>query len=870
MKDKRKAAFSLILIEKLCKDELVEEIQGNLAEYHQLSVGQNRLFRRIKYWYQVLYYLHPSFLQIFKLKNKGHMFIFNPKVAIRNLIKYRATTTISLLGFIVGLTSVIFLYFYIENELNIDAFHVDKDRIYRVTRLSINNNTGEVRPVSPTSGPYAAALLNDFPETVKSTSRVLFERGLITYNDKSFYEEDIVFADENFFTFFSFPLKSGNPETVLSGAKDVVISQRIAKKYFGDEDPVGKILDIDAGDYKYKVTGVFDDFPNKSHLKFDMVCSMALFDSFEWFDVWYNHTINTYIKVNTPEEAEYLESQFPAFMDKYMGEHFAQFDAKWELELESLNDLYFNNNFAFEFPQIKHGNRIGIITLGTIALAILFIACFNYVNLSIAQSYKRAKEVSVRKVLGVEKKQLIAQFIGESFLILLVSITISIFLSELLKNSFNQYFDLHIIFDWSNPLVTSFFILLLIVVILSSGLYPALLLSSFNPLNIFKTGKPTLGKNVLVRKGLVIIQFSMSIFLIIATTLIYLQLDFIKNRNLGFNQEAILIVDSNNNPIDNNFETFKNQLLTSSYVKNVTSASGEPGGYHDNAAFDIQGLEAPIQMYTVFTDTEYLETFNIPLVAGRSFNSEISSDRTAGIMINESALRATGLTAEEVIGRKIEGSFWNLNHHIIGVFQDYHFKGLKTEIEPQAIIAGEDVRIFAVRIDANNLSKSVEEVERVYQEIAPAYPMTSRFLDESIAQQYEEEEKQARIFTGFALLSIVLACMGIFGLATFSAHQRQKELSIRKVLGASVRQVIYLISKEFLFLVLISSIIAIPLAAYFISNWLTGFAYRIDLLSNWSSFLLGGIVTVIIAFITIGAKTFKTAASNPADIMRDE
>ncbi|MEO1254902.1 MAG: ABC transporter permease, partial [Bacteroidota bacterium] len=476
MQNRSNSSFSLRLIKKLCKDDLVEEIQGNLEEYHQLSKGQNKVYRWFSYWYQVLHYLHPSFLQIFKLKNTGLMFTFNPKVAIRNLIKHRATTTISLLGFIVGLTSVIFLYFYIENELQADDFHVDKDKIYRVIRMSTNKNTGEVYPVAPTSGPYAPALANDFPETVQSTNRVVFERALVTFGDKSFYEEDIIFSDANFFTFFSFPVENGNPQAVLAGANSVVISKEIAKKYFGDENPIGKVLDVDAGDYKYTVTGVFDDFPSKSHLQFDMVFSIELFQSFDSFRLWYAHGNCTYIKVNTPAEAAYLDTQFSAFIDKYMGEDFARFDAKWSVALEPLSELYFNNT-QFEFQEITHGNWTGIVTLGSIALAILFIACFNYVNLSIAQSYKRAKEVSVRKVLGVEKKRLIAQFIGESILILLVSTTISILLSEVLRNGFNSFFDLNVEFDWWSPTVMVFFAILLIVIVLSSGLYPALLLS---------------------------------------------------------------------------------------------------------------------------------------------------------------------------------------------------------------------------------------------------------------------------------------------------------------------------------------------------------------------------------------------------------
>lgn len=861
-------SLSLKLVKWLCKEELVEEIQGNLEEYHLLMSADKQSFFFIRYWYQVLHYMRPSFLQLFKLKNKGLMFNFNPKIAIRNLLNHRSTTIISLLGFVVGLTSVIFLYFYIENELNTDSFHTDKDKIYRVVRMA-SNNTGDVYPVSPTSGPYGGALTNDFPETVQSTNRVLFERGLVTFEDKSFYEEDIVFADANFFTFFSFPLKKGEPSTVLSGANSVVISQEIAEKYFGDEDPIGKILDIDAGDYKYTVSGVFDEFPSKSHLQFDMVFSIALFDSFEWFKVWFNHGLCTYIKVDTPAEAEYLEYQFPDFMNKYMGEDFERLGTEWGLRLESLDELYFND-IRFEFPEIKHGSIVNVITLGSIALAILFIGCFNYINLSIAQSYKRAKEVGVRKVLGVDKARLIAQFLGESILILLISVLTSIVLSELLKSKFNQFFDLNVIFNWQDPIVILFFSCLFIVIVVASGLYPSLLLSSFHPLKVLKTGKPDLGKNIIVRKGLVILQFSMSIFLIIATILIYIQLNFVQGRDLGFDKEAVLIIESNNAPIGDGFQTFKDQLRSNRYVKSVTSASGEPGGFHDNAPMEIDGVEDPVHLNTVFTDTEYLKTFDINLIAGRAFDSNIASDNESVMMINESAVKSTGLSVEDIIGKKVRGSFWNLDHRIIGVFQDYHFKGLKTEIEPLAIIAGDEVRIFAVKIDATNLSKSVQEVEDIYKGISPNFPMTSRFLDDSIAQQYEEEEKQARIFTGFALLSVVLACMGIFGLAAFSAQQRQKELSIRKVLGASVNQVIYLISYEFLILVLISSILAIPFSWYFVSGWLDGFAYRIELLNNWPIFLLGGGITAMVAFITIGAKTYKTAASNPSEIMRHE
>lgn len=796
------------------------------------------------------------------------MFIFNPKIAVRNLLKYRSTTAISLLGFVIGLTSVIFLYFYLENELNYDSFHSDKDKIYRVIRIS-TDNTGDPMPIAPTSGPYAAALTNDYPETVKATNRILFEEGLVTYADKSFYEDQIIFADANFFSFFSFPLLVGDASTVLSGANNVVISTQLAKKYFGDENPLGKVLKID-NDHSFTVSGIFGDSPNKSHLEFDMVFPMTYFDSFEWTKLWFNHAMCTYIKVNTPNEALYLEGQLPDFIDKYMGDDFKRVGTKWGVALEPLNELYFNE-IQYEFTQIHHGNWTSILTLSGIALAILFIACFNYINLSIAQSYKRAKEVGIRKVLGVDQRRLIFQFMGESILIVLVSVFVSIVLSEFLRIKFNEIFDLNVIFNWQDPMVLLLFSGLFIIIILASGLYPALLLSSFHPLKVFKTGRPVLGKNILIRKGLVILQFSLSIFLIIATSLIYLQLNFIKNRDLGFNKEAVLIVERNNADIATHIKTFEDHLRSNSLIKNVTAASGEPGGFHDNAPMEVEGIPDPVNMHSVFSDLNYFETFDIPIIAGRGFDINISSDKQSAMLVNEKAVQAMGLTPEQVIGKKVHEPFRDLDRTIIGVFQDYHFQELKSEIIPLNIIAWEeDVRVIAVKVDATKLRESVQAVEEAYSQAAPNFPMSSRFLDDSIAASYHDEEKQAKIFTGFSALSIFLACMGIFGLAAFSAQQRQKELSIRKVLGASVSQVVTLLSKEFIALVGIATIIAIPISGYFIKSWLENFAYRIDVLDFWVVFLMSGVITMLTTFVTVGAKTLKTATRNPAEIIRNE
>lgn len=859
-------SFSTWLIRKLCKTDLIEEIEGNLMEYYSEVQESNGRFRRLKYWFEVLNYLRPSLLKFFKFKTKGPMFIFNPKVAFRNLLMHKSSTVISLLGFIVGLTSVIFLYFYIENEWNYDAFHADKDRIFRVHRTATDAN-GATYPIAVTSAPYAPALINDYPGTILSTVRVTAQDGLVTYENRKFYEDKLIFADENFFSFFSYPLKVGDPSSVLSGQYNVVISEEMARKYFGQEDPIGKILDVD-NEYKYIVTGVFGEFPNKSHMEFDMVFSMGLFESFDWFDNWWNNGLATYVKTNSSSDVSYLNEQGPVFMEKYLGEDFHKYNTKLGLVFRALPDIYFDDPRYDPFS--LHGSKTDIITLGSVALAILFIACFNYINLTIAQSHKRAKEVGIRKVLGVNKNRLILQFMGESLLILMLAVAVSVGLSELLRAQFNNFFNLNVIFDWQDINVIYFFVTLFIIIILASGLYPALLLSSFQPLKVLKTGKPALGSNILVRKGLVILQFSLSIFLIIATMLTYLQLNYLKDKELGFDKSATVIIDNNNNEIRENRESFKKALLSSRYVKNVTIASGEPGGFHDATHLEISGLDEAVQMNTVFTDPEYLKTHDIQVAYGRGFDGDLSSEEEHAMVVNEAALKATGLTAEELIGRKAHLSYRDLDRTIVGVVRDYHFADMKTEIKPLAIVMDEDPRITSVKIDGSNLPTALQAVEEIYSQFAPNFPMTSRLLDDRLADQYREEDKQAKVFTAFSGLSIFLACMGIFGLAAFSAQQRQKELSIRKVLGASVRQVVMLISYEFLILVAVAALLAIPFSWYFINHWLNDFAYRIDVMDHWVIFLLGGLLTTIVAFLTIGIKTYKTAASNPAEIMRYE
>lgn len=857
-------SFSIQLIRTLCKKELAEELEGNLHEYHNQL--QDASFKKLKYWYQVLNYLRPSTLKATNIKPYT-MFNFNPILTFRNLLKHKSTSFINIFGFTLGLVASIFLYFYIYSELNYDSFHAEKDRIYRAARVSQIN--GSPYLIGVTSGPFAEALENDFPDDINAVNRARPDNGLVTYGDKKFFEENLMFSDANFFEFFSFPLEVGERSEVLKNASSVVLTKAAAKKYFGDKNPLGEILEVD-NEFQFTVTGIMGDLPAKSHLDFDMVFSIKFYDQYEWFSRWWNNGLITYVNISTPEQAERVKGQLAGFMDKYFGEDFEKSGSRVDLTLEPLNDMYFNNQTRFDFF-VKHGDKNSVYILAIVAISILFIACFNYVNLSIAQSFMRAKEVGVRKVLGVHRIRLISQFLGESIAILLLSILLSIGICHLLNPAFNTAFGLEVVLNWADPNVLLFFAGLMVIVLLTSGLYPALLLSSFQPVTVLKGSKLASGKNVGLRKGLVIIQFSISIFLIVATFLISAQTDYLNNKELGFNKEATVLIDLNNSEIRRGALSFKDLLLANSNVKMVTYMAGEPGGFHDASGFLINGIEGNKRMRTAFVSPNYLDFFEMEVVAGRNFSEDIITDRQNVMIFNEKGVKELGLTPEEVIGKKATMPGWDIdNAPIVGVVKDFHFRTLKDEIEPLAIITGGRPRKMGIKINPSNINETMLFIDEKYKEISPNYPISYQFHDETLARLYEDEQKQAKVFSAFSGISILLACLGIFGLAAYTAQQRQKELGIRKVLGASPSQIINLISKEFVLLVLIAAVIASPSVWYFIKSWLGNFAYRIELPSYWYVFLFGGLIAVVIALLTIIVKTYRAAVSDPTQSIRNE
>ena len=859
--------WSLRLIRWLCKPELLEEIEGNLIEYQEILLAEKNSFIRLRYWHQVLCYLRPSTLKSITHSKYNTMFYFNPLITFRNLYRHRASSLLNIVCFTLGLTSVLFLYFYIQAELNHDAIPADSERMYRVLRKSISMD--EQYEIGVSSSRYAELLKIDHPEDIESTSRIYYDNALVSHQAIRYQENRVIFADPNFFEFFNFPLTEGNSATALQDKNQVVITDKMAQKYFGDKNPIGKVLKLD-NEFSFVVSGIAQAIPGKSHIQYDIVLPLSHMQRYAWYGSLTNNICITYLKLSTANNAAGVRAQIPSFMKKHFGEDYAQTGRWIDFDIEPFNDVYFNNKTRYD--PVNHGDLSAVRLLIIVAISILFIACFNYVNLSISHSFIRAKEIGIRKVLGVEKGRLVFQFLGESLMILLMAILISVFLCIALRPTLNAYFDLEVMYNWTDFNVLGFFGLLIFIILLTSGLYPALMMSSFEPLKVLKGNRNFFSNKPVLRKGLVITQFVISSFMIIATLLIGIQTHFVNNKELGFNKESVVIVKLNNQQIADKADMFKKQLLEESAIQYASTLSGEPGGFHDGAMLEISGLSESVIVRTLFSDEDYLNVLDVQMSAGAPFRKVADGNPQRFLLLNEKALKETGLKAEELIGRTASLPGWGIDEpfKITGIVKDFHFSSLHDQIEPMAIMSGGWHRKMAIKINANDLRNTLSTIEGLYAGLAPDFPIQYSFLDDGLAKLYENEQKQTRIFSIFSMVSILLACLGIFGLAAYSSQRRQKELSIRKILGASSAQIIGLISKEFLLSVVVAVVIAVPGVWYFMEQWLEGFAYRIQLPDNWYIFVLGGAATLCISLITVIIKTYGVAIADPSETIRNE
>jgi putative ABC transport system permease protein len=785
------------------------------------------------------------------------------KIAWRNLYKNKGFSLIHILGLTIGITVCMMIFIYIMNEFSMDNFHTKQKRIYRVMR-----NFKELKQGVPyVSGPYAPALLNDFPADIKQAVRVNTSQGLISFNNKSFIEKKLYVTDPGFFNLFSFKLIKGNAATVLKDPLSAVLSETTAKKYFGDIDnAMGKVLTLDK-QQQFKVTGISKDVPSNSHLDFDLVIPITSYVNNPGFNVWINNNLFTYVLLDEHTNKAQLEKKFPQFMNKYMGEEMVRYGMKTGLSLTPLSDIYFEP--ASSFDNVKHGDKTVVYIFISIAVLIMLIACINFTNLSTLRAVERSKEVGLRKVMGALKNHLVLQFIGESMLLTIISCVLSIVSLILLMPWYKQLLGYNLTVAWTSGPIYLFLAGVILVIGFLAGSYPAFFLSAFSPIEALK-GKLRLGKSgTFFRQSLVVVQFSISVLLIIGTIVIMNQLSFVKGKELGYDKEQVVVVPLDNDNIYNQRRVFKNELERKGSILSVSLMSGEPGGFHDVHSFDVEGQSEKFKLRTEFADFEFVKTLGLKVIAGRNFSPQFATDTTDAALINETAAKKLGFTPQQAIGKLIKNTIRDsITRRIIGVIKDYNFLSLKENMDALVISPAEDRRVAVIKLKPDNLKSSLAIIKDTYAKVAPAYPFEYSFLDQKFDVLYKNDIRQQTMLTIFSGLAIFIACLGLFGLASFTAVKRTKEIGVRKVLGSSVANILLLLSKDMLKPVIIATVIAIPLGYYFMHNWLQNFAYRTPL--HWWIFVFAAFITFAIALLTVSIKSLKAALVNPVKSLRSE
>jgi putative ABC transport system permease protein len=782
------------------------------------------------------------------------------KIAFRNITKRWTFSFISIFGLVIGLTSSILILLWVNQEFSYDNFHENSENIYRVvTKL---NQVESSMLLATTPAPVAPSLKEKYPE-VESCARIYeVGRRLVNYNEKKFLESRFYFADPQFFDIFTFGPIDKYSYPLLPDLNSVVITHKMAQKYFGSENPVGKILNIDElGDLK--VSAVIENVPQNSHLKFDFIAPFELLRRLnEPLDGWGRFRYYSYIMLNKNANINTFQIKLMTFFED------SDISVPANLILQPLPTLYFDSDYSVDI--IQHGNKNNVYIIFSIAVLILIIACINYMNLATGYASKRAKEVGLRKVAGAVKFDIIKQCFSESIILTLIAFGISLICVELLITPYNILLgtDLELNYVNNNIILIGLFSLILLTGIIS-GSYPALYISSFSPLRVLK-GLFDIGiTKAPLRKSLVVIQFTMSIALIIAAITIYNQLDYIKNKSLGFDTEHVLYVPLRGNMVEK-FDVLKDELLKNPSVLNVTAANALPhriGSMTSGISWEGKNPESNQLFSFASVDFDFINTFNMKIVEGRNFSRDFSTDIGNTFLINEEAAKQIGF--DSPIGKKI--MFHEQEAQIIGVVKDFHSRSLYNQIEPVFLgILTENYQFFNlfVKTRSENISTIVKYIEDIWQKHQSKYPVDYYFIDESIDNVYKPIEKLREIFIYFASIAILLSCLGLFGLASFMTEQRVKEVGIRKVLGASISGIILLFSKEFTKWVIISNIIAWPIAWIAMNEWLQTFAFRIDL--NFMVFLFAGGLALFIALLTVGSQAVKAALANPVESLRYE
>ncbi|MFC2121791.1 ABC transporter permease, partial [Bacteroidota bacterium] len=801
----------------------------------------------------------------------------NIKLALRNIKKNILYSIINIGGLAIGLASFIFIILYINDELSYDKYHKNYDRIYRMNRLY---NTNEINEDAATcSFPLAPALQLDYPNMVEKIVRLFdFQQSsmffeyvvegevLNRFNEKKFF-----LADSSIFDVLTFEFVEGNIETALNRPNVIVISESSSVRYFGEESAIGKTLRFEEFG-NFEITGVYKDIPTQSHFEIEILGSMQTFQQFNpnnqlpqswvWNPCW------TYLLLTEGVSPEDLEAQLPTFYEN----HYPDLaDQDVTLYLQKITDIHLKSHHDYEMH--ANSNIIYVYILSIIAAIVLFLACINFMNLATASSTGRAKEIGVKKVVGGYRSYITRQFLAEAIVLSFISLMIAGSIVELLLKEFNNFSGKNISHSFIfEPQTLLFFVLLAFVVGLLAGTYPAFFLSSFNPIKVLKGSNKSGSRSGTARKILVILQFSISISLIIGTMIVFDQLKYLRNADLGFKKDQIIILPSSNRQIIVNYDAFSEQLLQHNDIKYVTGMEDVMGVNHNTRAMTIEGLDQDKQYFnpTFVVRFDFIETFDIEVVEGRAFSTDYPSDSTEAIMINETMVANLGWTNEEAIGKRVGHN--GGPERVIGVFKDFNALSLRKPINNFVLDInppmGQLTRYIAIRVNTNNYPAIMEYIEEKWNMFAPTRPIEITFLDDRLNAMYNEEDRFGAFSVMMTVLAIIIASLGLIGLTSFLAEQKTKEIGIRRALGASVGNILKILSFEFVKLILIANLIAWPITYIVAKNWLENFSKHTEI--NLFLFLYSGVIALVIAFLIIGYRAYKTSMINPADTLKHE
>lgn len=896
-----------------CAPSFLEEIEGDLNELFQEEVEEYGLKKaRRRFLFTTLRYINPYFfgkkdLTVY-LSNQPDMFRHYFKISIRQLLKQRFYALINILGLAIGMACCIVVLLFVHDETSYDDYHYNSDRLYRLSIQGVEMSSGNENLGANTPILWGPTLQKDYPE-VENYARFVRLASPdnpweLSVGEHAFMESDILYTDPSALDLFNWPLVQGDKASVLAEPRSIVLTEEMALKYFGHEDPVGKTIELNprlrdregkltGQTFEHTVTGVLKNVPHRSHFTFDFMLPSRDLNSIyggdittgadldSWF--WRGRVGYTYLQLREGIQPGQLEAKFEEFLDRYIGDATTSRGYYYVPFLQPIEDIYLDGNMAAQMQPV--GDTTYIYMFSLIALFVLVIACINFMNLSTARSTMRAKEVGMRKVVGAHRNQLISQFLSESVLISLIAFLAAVLLARLALPVFYGYLEKEWVMDYSRelPVLLSLLFLGLLVGIFS-GSYPAFVLSRFRPVEVLRGLLPKSTGGIFLRKGLVVFQFIISAFLIMATLTVFRQLNFMRNHDLGFDQDRVIVLPPDVAlPLSGQYEAIRDQLLTLPQISEVTMASGVPGQGLNGDLYAEKGAapESAFGLGEIFVDYNYMDIFDLKVIAGRNFDPGQGTDkpvreengriRELKAVINEEAVRKFGWSSpEEALGKQIirdpNAGDWTAT--VIGVMKDFHVQSLQAEIPPGALLLLPDYNHMAIKLQAGDPGPAITAVEKVVKQFAPEVSFSYNFLDESFRAQYEAEQSLGQVFSYISFLAIFIACLGLLGLGAFTTNRRMKEIGIRKTLGASVSDIVVLLSKDFTKLVILAVILAVPIAIWATDQWLEYFAYRIP--SNVITYILASLMAIGIAWLTISLQTIRAARSNPVESLHTD